>query len=132
VKDRVLRLKFLRAESFIAKQAADRMIRFFDIKLFLFGKDKLCKDITIKDLDYDDMATLEAGFLQLLPVRDRSGRCIFMGLHAHQTYRVAENMVRGYRVYVNRFCFLEGDLVLLQDSVSLVVFYYRPVPCTTS
>jgi hypothetical protein len=94
VKDRVLRLKFLRAESFVAKKAADRMIRFFDIKLFLFGKDKLCKDITIKDLDYDDMATLEAGFMQLLPVRDRSGRCVFMLLPSHQTYSIAENMVR--------------------------------------
>ena len=96
VEDRALRLKFLRAESFVASAAAERFLRFFDIKLFLFGKDKLCKDITTKDLNYDDMRTLEAGFMQLLPVRDRAGRCIFMLAPSHQTYRVAENMVGCY------------------------------------
>jgi hypothetical protein len=94
VNNRALRLKFLRAESFDVGKAAERMMRFFDLKLYLFGKDKLCKDITMKDLDSDDIATLKSGFMQLLPVRDRAGRAIFTLLPSYQTYAVAENMVR--------------------------------------
>ena len=93
VSDRALRLKFLRAEGFHVSEAANRMIRFFDIKLYLFGEEKLCKEITISDLDYDDLATLDAGFMQLLPTRDRAGRSVFILLPSHQTYRLAENMV---------------------------------------
>eukprot|EP00980_Cylindrotheca_fusiformis_P000126 scaffold22_cov93-Cylindrotheca_fusiformis.AAC.4 len=50
-----LRLKFLRSERFDARKSADRLIRFFDCKLQLFGPEKLCKDITLDDLDAEDM-----------------------------------------------------------------------------
>jgi hypothetical protein len=38
-----LRLKFLQAEMFNAKLAAERMVRFFDEKKKLFGPEKLTK-----------------------------------------------------------------------------------------
>jgi hypothetical protein len=41
VNDPKLRVMFLRAEHFHAKRVAARMIRFFDLKLLLFGESKL-------------------------------------------------------------------------------------------
>jgi hypothetical protein len=70
------RLKLLRANRFDAKEAALRMVRHFQIKLELFGSDKLVKDIQISDLNSEDVACLESGFLQLLPMRDRAGRAV--------------------------------------------------------
>jgi hypothetical protein len=93
VLDPKMGLKFLRADSFNVSKAADRMIRFFDLKLFLFGADLLCHDITMEDLSNDDRNTLKAGFIQLLPVRDRAGRAILVLVPTFQSYKVAENMV---------------------------------------
>jgi hypothetical protein len=76
VGNRNLRLKFLRAESFDSQRAADRLVRFFESKLELFGEDKLAKDITSKDLDQEDRAHLEKGQMQVLPLRDRAGRVV--------------------------------------------------------
>jgi hypothetical protein len=110
VSDPGLRLKFLRADSFNVEKAVDRMVRFFDIKLYLFGKDKLCLDITMKELSPADRASLKAGFMQLLPVRDRAGRAIFMLLPSFQTYEEPENMVRfHYHVGV----YLENCIIYL-------------------
>lgn len=92
--DTIFQLMFLRAESFHVAKAADRMIRFFDLKLFLFGPDALCHDITMDNLSKEDANSLKAGFLQLLPFRDRAGRAVIIFLPAFQTYAAAENMSR--------------------------------------
>lgn len=97
-KDPKLRLQFLRAEGFHVRNAADRMVRFFDLKLFLFGQRLLCQDITMNDLSKDDMDTIKVGFMQLLPVRDRAGRAIFILVPTYQSYAVAENMVRDFHI----------------------------------
>jgi hypothetical protein len=47
------------------------------LKLEIWGKEKLEKKITLADFDEHDMATLENGHVQLLPVRDHAGRSIF-------------------------------------------------------
>jgi len=95
VSDPRVRLKFLRAEAFDAHKAADRMVRFFDLKLFLFGSQQLLnKNITMSDLSKEDRNSIHAGFIQLLPVRDRAGRAIIMLIPTFQSYSVAENMVR--------------------------------------
>ena len=93
VLDSKLGLMFLRADAFDVAKAADRMIRFFDLKLYLFGPNLLCQDITMDDLSDDDRDTLQAAFMQLLPVRDRAGRAIFMFVPTFQSYKVAENFV---------------------------------------
>jgi hypothetical protein len=76
VRCRSFRLKFLRAESFDAKLAANHLVIFFEEKLKLFGPELLAKDIKISDLDQDDIKWLESGIAQL-PARDRAGRCVF-------------------------------------------------------
>ena len=75
-----IRLMFLRAENYDPYNAASRMVRFFDQKYELFGADKLTKDITLDDLDPDDIAELEEGVIQVLPEKDCAGRkvlCLF-------------------------------------------------------
>ena len=76
VLDRSLRLKFLRYTKFDAKWASESFVQFFEIKLELFGPDKLTRHITLGDLDEEDMACLESGVCTILPLRDRAGRAI--------------------------------------------------------
>ena len=68
VKNRDFRLMFLRADRFNTKRAALRLIRHFQLKLELFGADKLAVDITQDDL-------VSFGSLQGLP----SFRLIYLG-----------------------------------------------------
>jgi hypothetical protein len=72
------RLMFLRAEMFDARLAAGRMVRFFEEKKKLFGPEKLTKEIKLSDLDKDDQKFLNRGVAQILPQRDRAGRCIII------------------------------------------------------
>ena len=71
------RIKFLRAERFNSLNAADRLVRFFEQKVRLFGPKKLAKDIMISDLDPEDITCLESGMNTSLPVTDRAGRAVF-------------------------------------------------------
>ena len=93
VGDPKFRLAFLRAERFEADKAAARYLRFFEAKLFLFGEEKLCKDIALADLSAEDMKSLRAGFFQLLPQRDRAGRVVGLILPNFQTYKHHTNFV---------------------------------------
>ena len=78
VASKSFRLKFIRADNFDIIKASQRLLKFFEHKLELFGYDKLTKDITQNDLSEspDDIQCLQSGFLQLLPGRDRAGRSI--------------------------------------------------------
>jgi hypothetical protein len=76
VSNRSFRLQFLRADSFHVKNAAMRIVAYFQAKMDLFGLDYLTKRINQRDLDDEDRACLESGTLQLLAGRDRSGRSI--------------------------------------------------------
>ena len=86
-----LKISFLRAENYNSKDAAARMIRFFDRKLELFGEEKLVKDITFQDLGEEEVKVLERGCYQVLPQRDRAGRAIVYMCGALS--EEAENMV---------------------------------------
>jgi hypothetical protein len=105
VTSRQLGLKFLRAECFDPKLAAERLVRFFQEKLNLFGAEKLTKDIKLSDLDEDDIRCLNAGIGQILPLRDRAGRSILawipMTLAGEAiTEKTTQNRVRGiHRVW---------------------------------
>jgi hypothetical protein len=75
-RNRDFRLAFLRTEFFRSQQAALRLIRHFQLKLDLFGRDRLVMEITQDDLDLDDMDTLYRGYGRLLSATDRAGRMI--------------------------------------------------------
>ena len=76
VNDEAFRLRFLRAEQFRPKQAAERMIRNLDLLYRYVGPEGLKRPIRLSDLDEWSLSLLKAGSFQLLPCRDRSGRRI--------------------------------------------------------
>ena len=71
-------LRFLRAERFKPKQAAKRLAAFLELKLELFGAERLCEFLTLSDFDDDEIKALQKGFIQKFPERDRSGRAVFI------------------------------------------------------
>jgi hypothetical protein len=75
-RNRDFRLAFLRTELFDSQQAALRITQHFQMKLDLFGRDKLVMDITQDDLDKDDMDALYSGNARFLSDKDRAGRII--------------------------------------------------------
>ena len=78
VENRKFQLAFLRADRFDSKLAALRLVRHFEAKLELFGKSNLVKEVVQDDLEKDDMEVLYDGASQILPVRDRVGRIVFL------------------------------------------------------
>ena len=101
VKDPFFRLKFLRAEKFDTKAAAERLTRYFDEKLKLFGEDKLGRELGYEDLDIDDRESLAKGYLQVLGTLDESNRKIIFYYKAisnvkgtNDCYKQRENIVR--------------------------------------
>ena len=87
------RLMFLRAQSYDPYNAASHMVRFFEQKCQLFGADKLTKDITLNDLDPDDIFTLENGVLQVPPEKDCAGRKVLCFFPKLKVIRATQNMV---------------------------------------
>jgi hypothetical protein len=87
------RMMFLRADRYAPKDAAERMVRFFELKKRLFGAEKLVKDITLEDLDKDDMDALKTGCVQVSPLTDMAGRPIVVSLGKLRRYKVYDNYV---------------------------------------
>jgi hypothetical protein len=88
------RLKFLRADVFDVDKAAQRIVKHFEEKRNLFGPDTLGRDITLDDLDKDDLDTLSSGGLQVLPRPDQFGRLILFSRQVSWRYKRRENMLR--------------------------------------
>jgi hypothetical protein len=82
-------LCFLRAETFDVRKAASRCLQHFQMKLMYFGFERLGKELDLNDLDEIDRQALTEGVVQVLKVKDRSGRAIIV-YHAKTTraYRV--------------------------------------------
>src|SRR6056300_1010636 len=76
VHDRDFRLAFLRCEKFDCAKAALRIIRHFQMKLDLFGVEKLVMHITQDDLDVEDMEALYSSSGRFLNAFDSAGRII--------------------------------------------------------
>eukprot|EP00934_Nitzschia_sp_Nitz4_P004506 Nitzschia sp. Nitz4//scaffold85_size83877//77726//79490//NITZ4_005243-RA/size83877-augustus-gene-0.156-mRNA-1//1//CDS//3329559179//4496//frame0 len=94
VKDPAFRLRFLATDEWDASQAASRFIRYFDLKLELFGEAKLTKNITLDDLTPEDMKMFKKGYFQVLPQRDNAGRAILFGFYNGQVYETPESVAR--------------------------------------
>ena len=77
LRDPSFRTMFLRACSSDPKRAAQRMIKFFQHKLQLFGVEKLGKSIiAMSDLSDEDRNVLYRGRMQVLKEKDHSGRTV--------------------------------------------------------
>lgn len=116
VSDRAFRTMFLRGNRYDAKAAADQMLRFFEAKQKLFGTEKLVKDITMKDLDEDDLACLRTGCIQHIK-HDRSKRGIIFQAPGLRKFQKLENELRA-RYYVTMRA-LRSDEVQLRGAVAI-------------
>ena len=94
VQNRKFRVMFLRADAYDPKAAAKRMVAFFQQKLEYFGADKLVKDITLQDLNDDDIDSLESGLIQKLQDKDRAGRTVLGVFPGLKKNRKPESLVR--------------------------------------
>jgi hypothetical protein len=91
-------LMFLRNERFYIQKAAERMVYFFQLKCLLFGKKNLCVDIHQGMLSKRELHYLKKGYLQVLPVRDRSGRVLLAQFFDMIQFDTAEGLVRRNRI----------------------------------
>lgn len=96
VKSAKFRLMFLRADYFDPVEAARRLLRFVHDKLQYFGPQSLGRPLNLSDLHAEDIPTLDSGYMQYLPIRDRAGRIVFCDFHTmyRKTYDRPENLVR--------------------------------------
>lgn len=97
--DAQFQLMFLRADLFDAKKAFNRMMLHFEQVRILFGTSLMDKKITLQDLDEEALELLETGFLQMPPVKDRSGRQIAFCSVVHSNF---EDYSEGALVSYNR------------------------------
>ena len=75
VKDQ--RWKFLRAEDWHVEWACERMARFFEHKLDLFGSEALCRELTMDDLTDEDKAELTTRMVAHANTENESGLVAF-------------------------------------------------------
>ncbi|KAL3926189.1 MAG: hypothetical protein SGBAC_013570 [Bacillariaceae sp.] len=87
VEDKDFRLAFLRCDRFDCQKAALRIVRHFQMKLYLFGADMLAMDIIQDDLDTDDMAILYGCSGRFLKVLDAGGRLINLLVRLPREYK---------------------------------------------
>jgi hypothetical protein len=126
VQNRKFLLMFLRADRFHAKNAAWRVIGHFHKKLELFGASKLCKDISLEDLDPYAMEVIENGHLTSLPARDRADRLVCCCAISHQRYREPIDHVRLFCAYCCILSSVEITYAWCSQSGS-----YSSVQCST-
>jgi hypothetical protein len=130
VHDRAFRLAFLRSTEFDARKAAQKLVSYFDFKLELFGREKLCKVITYEDLNERDLTILQSGALQILPETDPAGRqMVFRRLDMLMKWLVLDenHAVRKFTVHEVK---VNCTLFVHTHRLSLRVLYtfYPPVP----
>ncbi|KAL3942743.1 MAG: hypothetical protein SGBAC_003118 [Bacillariaceae sp.] len=119
VRAREFRLMFLRSDRYDAEAAADRMIRFFDIKHKLFGRAKLVKDITMEDLDEDDIACIKTGALQPAG-KDLSGRqvlVLFPGLRKFKKFQLLNELRAHYYISMS---LVKSKATLIRGKVMII------------
>ena len=79
-------LMFLRSTRFDPVFAAKKLVSYFQVKCDLFGPEKIAKEITLHDLDEEDMKALHDGNYMFLPLLDMAGRNILFLNETEYTY----------------------------------------------
>ena len=125
VSDYDFTIGFLRAETYNVDKAAKRMFGYLNIKLDIFGEEKLTQDILLDDLGEGGRAYLKRGGLQLLPNPDTNGRRVVFGhgvLNGQATEDDAESAVsvpQNYWMYC-RLNFYVSDLCLIKLASNII------------
>ena len=113
VTDRKFRLAFLRADRYNAKKACQRIIDFFEYKKYLWGVDKLCKDITlVDDFTATDIECLKSSgdVQQYVPKRDTYGRHIlYFNLQSLFDWQYDDYTILRIRYYIYIALIFDND-----------------------
>ena len=110
--------------------ACKRLELFLDQKRDLFGTSRLTKNITLEDLDEDDLRLLHSGYVQLLPGRDRAGRAITLSLsHLRQNSNIKSIVSRIFwkiplLVWPCLFCLVCFRIDLLTHAIHALIHLY--------
>jgi len=105
VNDKNFRLMFLRSELFDARRAAIRLVKYLDFLLEIFNnkKELLGRPIRLDDLRPRAMKLLRSGRVQLLPVRDNSGRRVLVFTSFKTFYSVIDRL-QVYSYFLKVLC----------------------------
>lgn len=76
VENPTFRLKFLRANSHNVEKAVRQMMDFLENKARYFGEDKIAREITLSDMNEDEISLMLSGHLYIQEGSDRRGRQI--------------------------------------------------------
>ncbi len=76
--DEKFRLRFLRCELFNVQKAVLRFLRYLTTSYEFFGTVALSRLVRISDLSKSESRYLRQGCSQVLPYRDRAGRCVLV------------------------------------------------------
>jgi hypothetical protein len=112
-------IMFLRSTNWDTIEAANKLVRFMQLKLELFGESKLSKRITLEDLDQDDRASLEAGCGTFCG-RDKAGRALIFVRHQWYRYKNVHNLIRA--MYYGRLKHLESSTITQQNGIVVIFF----------
>lgn len=118
VRARKFRVMFLRATRYDARASANRMLAFFEMKHQLFGSKKLVKDITLDDLDDDDIVCLKSGWIQLAG-KDMAGRQIILNLPGLRDENVPLRSDLRIRYYI-KMIMLESEEAQITGTIPIV------------
>ncbi|KAL3938466.1 MAG: hypothetical protein SGBAC_006622 [Bacillariaceae sp.] len=102
VEDRSFRLSFLRANFFNSKKAIRQMLNFLRKKATYFGERTLARDISLEDLDEEEMKVILSGPYHVQEDRDRAGRVVIYFFNTMFDGYKAETLVRvTYYLWMN-------------------------------
>lgn len=118
------RLIFLRCALFNARKAASRMVAFLELLHEYFGEYALEREIYLSDFDEKDMQFLNAGYYQLLPGRDRSGRRILGNFSGDITEYTKEMRIKAVLYIVLR---MVKDDIDTQRKGAILLFWMHEI-----
>ena len=79
------------------KEAVRKILGYFDCKLSMFGKEAICRELTLRDLDDDAMECFESGFYQYLG-KDSIGRIVIGAFPCLLKYKTVDAFVSTYQL----------------------------------
>ena len=81
--------------------SVDRRVCVFFFLVVFLGEDKVAKQITLDDLEEDDIEALKGGSFQLLPGKDMAGRGVGFIARKFSTFKTWKSGVSTWLSYVS-------------------------------
>eukprot|EP00536_Pseudo-nitzschia_multiseries_P008200 jgi/Psemu1/197490/e_gw1.205.15.1 len=113
---------FVQENAFDVKQAAAKMVLYFDTKKLIFGCGEILgRDVRLSDLSVDDRAAMDSGAWQTMPDRDAAGRVVVFYAPGQRIFKTVEHWMRAMWYMLNLIAKDEGN----QKSGVVMVMYLR-------